>query len=271
LEIVHNCWGGNDSTGLAHCLCVGCIQPDSEEACFAEAMPIFVEFMQESQIQTHINQFQFSNISLAHITSNHLKAVMFSMKGQFKQAYEHQEKVQLQLQTNLREDGGAWLIPAFTITTNSTRLIAIKADCEIAQSDRNDDDELDEQKNELLERFAMKLQKVFAVCLQDKEPDLKISRKRGVLYIVNTLCNIYFRCHKMNLCENLTKRLEPPPPRPGGKKLQSQVPPAVFEQLPKRDRVTYRYYTGRMALMKDNYKVAERDLDYACAHCHRER
>jgi 3-methyladenine DNA glycosylase AlkC len=198
-----------------------------------------------------------------------LCAVLHAIADNFAVSYIYQEKVQMQLQ-ELFANHDAWLIPAIHTTTNTTRLIAIRADRQAAQYGQNrvDDDE-SANGDKTLQSAAMVLQKAFKLCLTDREKDITRSRKRGVLYIVNQLCSIYFRLNMTHLCENLTKQIEPPSTRPGAVPRTSLLPQSVFEQLPKRDQVTYKYYTGRIALMKDQYQKAERDLDYACAHCHR--
>eukprot|EP00559_Dactyliosolen_fragilissimus_P007332 CAMPEP_0184868722 /NCGR_PEP_ID=MMETSP0580-20130426/31523_1 /TAXON_ID=1118495 /ORGANISM="Dactyliosolen fragilissimus" /LENGTH=275 /DNA_ID=CAMNT_0027369793 /DNA_START=48 /DNA_END=872 /DNA_ORIENTATION=+ len=80
------------------------------------------------------------------------------------------------------------------------------------------------------------------------------SKKAGVLYIVNHLFSMYFRLNTLRLCKNLLRPVE-------SRKLH--------EQGSMGERVTYRYYTGRLSMFEDQYEAAEEYLDYALRHCHK--
>ncbi|KAB5553075.1 hypothetical protein DKX38_010386 [Salix brachista] len=41
-----------------------------------------------------------------------------------------------------------------------------------------------------------------------------------------------------------------------------------FEEFPKRDKVTYMYYTGRLEVFNENFPAADHKLSYALMHCH---
>ncbi|KAF2302693.1 hypothetical protein GH714_001184 [Hevea brasiliensis] len=40
-----------------------------------------------------------------------------------------------------------------------------------------------------------------------------------------------------------------------------------FEEFPKRDKVTYMYYTGRLEVFNENFPAADHKLSYALMHC----
>ena len=83
------------------------------------------------------------------------------------------------------------------------------------------------------------------------------SKKYGALYIVNELFKIYFQLNMIRLCRNLIKAVEGP-----------GFPP--FEQFCKRDKVTYQFYVGRIAMFEDDYEKAEGCLTYALHLCHKD-
>ncbi|KAE8666885.1 Detected protein of confused Function [Hibiscus syriacus] len=40
-----------------------------------------------------------------------------------------------------------------------------------------------------------------------------------------------------------------------------------FEEFPRRDKVTYMYYTGRLEVLNENFPAADHKLSYALTHC----
>lgn len=80
------------------------------------------------------------------------------------------------------------------------------------------------------------------------------SKKAGVLAIVNELFGIYFRLNILRLCKNLIKPVET-------RRLNEN---GTMGQM-----VTYRYYIGRLNMFEDQHELAEKNLDFAFAHCHR--
>jgi hypothetical protein len=81
------------------------------------------------------------------------------------------------------------------------------------------------------------------------------SKKAGVLAIVNELFAIYFRLNTLRLCKNLVRPVET-------RKLHEQ---GTMGQM-----VTYRYFTGRLALFEDQFALAEENLEFAFQNCHKD-
>ena len=82
-----------------------------------------------------------------------------------------------------------------------------------------------------------------------------MSKKLGALYVVNQLFKIYFSLNTIRLCRNLIRVVEGP----------AFPPMTTFDT---RDRVTYHFYVGRMAMFEDEYEKAERSLNVALTECH---
>ena len=84
-------------------------------------------------------------------------------------------------------------------------------------------------------------------CVQCKLPGIdkffctgNKSKKLATLEIIITLFKVYFRLNTLRLCKNLINAVN-----------SRQFLP--FESFPASQRVTYKYYTGRLAIFDENY------------------
>lgn len=59
---------------------------------------------------------------------------------------------------------------------------------------------------------------------------------------------------QQNLCKNILRAVK-----------AADMPP--IEQFPKSDRVTFRYYLGRLYFLEEDYVKAEHELDLAFKEC----
>jgi hypothetical protein len=146
---------------------------------------------------------------------------------------------------------GNLLVPALHAVCKSTHRAALAADREEKSLD-----------NKRLQNAVTLLQESFSRTYNDRkemrpgfEYDEEGSKKAGVLGIVNELFAIYFRLNTLRLCKNLVRPVE-------SRKLH--------EQAPMGQMVTYRYFTGRLALFEDQFALAEENLEYAFKNCHRD-
>jgi hypothetical protein len=77
--------------------------------------------------------------------------------------------------------------------------------------------------------------------------------KRGAtLPLVNALFKVYFRLNTLRMCKNLTRTVEAPNAMP-------------LEEFPIGTLVTYRFYTGRLAVFDEDYAKADGALWLFCA------
>jgi len=154
----------------------------------------------------------------------------------------------------------AWAIFTSCYTANHLRRIAIKADDQLAKSKPATVDSLDDVvstvENPKLEEAARAFNKIFALCVGDRNPDMSESRKWGVYCIANIQFKTYFKLKAIQLSKNVVRSIE----------AQSDLPP--FELYPKAHRVTYRYYTGVLAFLQEDYAKAEKSLVEAWDVCH---
>ncbi|KAH7390864.1 hypothetical protein DE146DRAFT_634721 [Phaeosphaeria sp. MPI-PUGE-AT-0046c] len=157
----------------------------------------------------------------------------------------------------------AWAIFTLYFTANHLRKIAIKADDYLAKAKPatsansfSDDIVPQAARSEKLEEAARVFNRVFALCLGDRNPDLSESRKWGVYCIANLQFKTYFKLKAISLSKNVVKSIE----------AQSDLPP--FNLYPRAHRVTYRYYTGVLAFLQEDYAKAEQNLQEAWNSCY---
>lgn len=93
-----------------------------------------------------------------------------------------------------------WTVFTLYFTANHLRRFALKADAQIAKakpvafsSGFQDDIVSTNPRNEKLEEAARVFNRIFALCLGDRNPDLSSSRKWGVYCIANLQFKTYFK------------------------------------------------------------------------------
>ncbi|KAI4916559.1 hypothetical protein J4E85_010215 [Alternaria conjuncta] len=156
----------------------------------------------------------------------------------------------------------AWAIFTLYFTANHLRKIAIKADEQLAKSKPaalntgySDDIVSTAPQNQKLEEAARVFNRIFALCLGDRNPDMSQSRKWGVYCIANLQFKTYFKLKAISLSKNVVRSIE----------AQSDLP--TFELYPRAHRVTYKYYLGVLAFLQEDYAKAESSLQQAWESC----
>mmetsp|Transcript_29214 Transcript_29214/g.80259 ORF Transcript_29214/g.80259 Transcript_29214/m.80259 type:complete len:413 (-) Transcript_29214:3102-4340(-) len=173
--------------------------------------------------------------------------------GLAERAYESQSQLHAAFNQVFGSSTGNWLVPSLHAVCQSTHRLAQAADRELAGGTVTTD-------QAKLQSAVTLLQESFSRTYNDRKeyhPDAPLgsegSKKAGVLAIVNELFSIYFSLNTLRLCKNLVRPME-------AKKLHDK---GTMGEL-----VTYKYYTGRLALFEDQYGDAERNLEYAFENCH---
>ncbi|KAF1946812.1 hypothetical protein EJ02DRAFT_450172 [Clathrospora elynae] len=156
----------------------------------------------------------------------------------------------------------AWAIFTLYFTANHLRKIAIKTDEQLAKSKPavlntgySDDIASTTPQNQKLEEAARVFNRIFALCLGDRNQDMSESRKWGVYCIANLQFKTYFKLKAISLSKNVVRSIEAQPDLPS------------FELYPRAHRVTYRYYTGVLAFLQEDYAKAEQSLQGAWESC----
>uniref|UniRef100_A0A6U3NR12 PCI domain-containing protein n=1 Tax=Ditylum brightwellii TaxID=49249 RepID=A0A6U3NR12_9STRA len=198
---------------------------------------------------------KIDNVEWGGVLGNLIEACECALEGNVIKCYEAHSSLHSSLNSVFASTPGNWLLPALHTTCRNTHTIAIAADVQhYRTTGRND--------HSKLQNAVTLLQESFSKTLNDRKEykpgaplDENGSKKAGVLYIVNRLFAMYFRLNTLRLCKNLLRPIE------------SRSLHEVSEN--KGDKVTYRYYVGRLAMFEDQYDVAEEHLDYALKHCYR--
>lgn len=142
-----------------------------------------------------------------------------------------------------REDMGSWLVDPMHSVVHSLYVLADMADRELQRENKKECKLVD---------CGDQLRKCFSVSLQ--APNNK-EKKQAALDIVNVSIKIYFKLNTLRLCKNLIRTVD-----------SKQFPP--FEGFPVSQKVTYKFYLGRLAVFDEHYEEAEEALTYALRYCH---
>ncbi|KAF1966628.1 hypothetical protein BU23DRAFT_560044 [Bimuria novae-zelandiae CBS 107.79] len=158
-----------------------------------------------------------------------------------------------------------WAVFTLSYVANDLRKFAIQADAQLAKAKPatfstglSDDIADTTPKNQKLEEAARVFSRIFALCMNDRNPNMYESRKWAVYCIANLQFKTYFKLKTITLCKNLIKSIG----------AQADMP--AWELYPKAHRVTYMYYCGVIAFLQEDYQRAEVSLVNAWSFCHRE-
>ncbi|EFQ94777.1 hypothetical protein CFE70_010297 [Pyrenophora teres f. teres 0-1] len=156
----------------------------------------------------------------------------------------------------------SWAIFVLYSTANHLRKIAIKADEHLAKSKSatlntsfSDDIVTTVPQNQKLEEAARVFNRIFALCLGDRNPHPVETRKWGVYCIANLQFKTYFKLKAISLSKNVVRSIE----------AQSDLPP--FKEYPRAHQVTYKYYLGVLSFLQEDYVKAETSLQEAWRSC----
>ncbi|GKV14020.1 hypothetical protein SLE2022_268690 [Rubroshorea leprosula] len=159
--------------------------------------------------------------------------------GNLVDAYHAFEKSSNAFVQEFRNWESAWALEALHVIAYEIRVLAEKADRELASSGKSP---------EKLKGAGSFLMKVFGV-LAGKGP-----KRVGALYVTCQLFKIYFKLGTVHLCRSVIRSIE-----------TARI--FDFEEFPRRDKVTYMYYTGRLEVFNENFTAADDKLSYALTHC----
>ncbi|RMX36947.1 hypothetical protein pdam_00000969 [Pocillopora damicornis] len=121
---------------------------------------------------------------------------------------------------------GQWALPLMNVVTLDLRLFAMQADKQQVRKGLG-------KPGEMLEKAAEVMMGCFRVCASDSRSSLEVSKKWGMLALVNHLFKIYFKINKLHLCKPLIRAIDSAP---------------IKDQFKLAHLVTYRYFVGRKAI-----------------------
>ncbi|CAN6541143.1 unnamed protein product [Malus baccata var. baccata] len=223
-----------DGASLKHLLCLSSNSPALLS--LADALNIFQDF--NRLIKQSDNDSQFGEI-LVHL----FRAFQSYRIGNFIDSYQAYEKSANAFIQEFRNWDTAWALPALYVIAYEIRVLAERADKELASNGKSP---------EKLKGAGSFLMKVFGV-LAGKGP-----KRVGALYVTCQLFKVYFKLGTVHLCRSVIRSIE-----------TARI--FDFEEFPKRDKVTYMYYTGRLEVFNENFPAADQKLSYALEHCNPQR
>ncbi|KAH6669511.1 hypothetical protein B0J14DRAFT_121361 [Halenospora varia] len=185
-------------------------------------------------------------------------------KASWTKAYEAWKELVNQLLRGYNTCGfEAWTVPCLYVAGKYIRIFAIKADEGMttntnATTNFQEDLDPEAEKNEKLEDAARVLNRIFQSCLADRAP-LEESRKWGIYNIINLLFKTYFKLNSISLTKNVLRAIQA---------YRGDMPP--LEAFPKSHQVTFKYYTGVIQFLEENYVEAEKNLTEAWQLCHKD-
>ncbi|KAE8658178.1 hypothetical protein F3Y22_tig00116974pilonHSYRG00099 [Hibiscus syriacus] len=159
--------------------------------------------------------------------------------GNLVDAYHAFEKFANAFIQEFRNWESAWALEALYVIAYEIWVLVERADRELAFNGKSP---------EKLKGAGSFLMKVFGV-LAGKGP-----KRVGALYVTCQLFKIYFKLGTVHLCRSVIRSIE-----------TARI--FYFEEFPRRDKVTYMYYTGRLEVFNENFPAADHKLSYALTHC----
>mmetsp|Transcript_23238 Transcript_23238/g.77126 ORF Transcript_23238/g.77126 Transcript_23238/m.77126 type:complete len:417 (+) Transcript_23238:33-1283(+) len=173
--------------------------------------------------------------------------------GEHEAAYSHCERAAACFQAAFEKESD-WPVPALHSLCLNLRRAAAAADAALVAKG---------ERAARQQEAARTMQKFFQVCVTDRAP-LPVSKKWGALVVINALFHVYFAINNLRLCQNLIRAVEGPafPKALDGQTVEGR-------HFAKAEVVTYKYFTGRLALLNSDFGAAERQLSWAFERCPR--
>lgn len=184
---------------------------------------------------------------LDEIFAGHIKAMWAIYNSNKVEAWKAQTMVVqgvVKFMTEYKEEN--WMLPLMYTTCLDLRLFAMAADQEMTKKG-------DTKPGETLEKAAETLMACFRVCATDTRSSEELTKRWGLLNLVNQLFKLYFKINKLNLMKPMIRAID---------SLQFR------DRYPLSQLITYRYYTGRKAMFDSDFKGADEAMTFAFQRCH---
>jgi hypothetical protein len=106
--------------------------------------------------------------------------------------------------------------------------------------------------DEYAEKTAESLMICFRNLCTDTRSDTQVTKRWGMMHIVNQLFKIYFKINKINLCNPLKRVIENS---------------GLKDMFPESHQIVYKFYVGRQAMFENDYNTAASYLEFAFQNC----
>lgn len=164
-----------------------------------------------------------------------------------------------------RDDPDAWMVEPLIGLGRALRRAAVEADkastassaspsssAAAAPSSANNASSSASSSSKAMETCGTHLQKCFAAAQQAAGGNK--AKKLASLDLVVSLFRVYFALNTLRLCKNLIAAV-------GSRQF------APFDSFPASQRVTYKYFCGRLAIFDEAYVEADEHLSYCLSRC----
>jgi len=183
---------------------------------------------------------------LDELVAAHVRGCWAWAESDFNEAFRCQELVVSSFSKMLgSQKDENWLLPTMYAVCLDLRLLALKADEQKRRGGKG-------KPGETLEKASEGIMSCFRVCAADARASEDVTKRWGMLNLVNQLFKIYFKLNKLHLTKPLIRAVDSSPLR---------------DRFSKSQLVTYRYYVGRKHMFDNNFKEAEEYLQYAFEKC----
>ncbi|KAI9495023.1 hypothetical protein BDB00DRAFT_815534 [Zychaea mexicana] len=186
------------------------------------------------------------------IIALHLRAALLHSKNQHALAF-HTQKELVQMFQRAMANFTQWCLPVLYVVNNDLRALAREADRHAKVLMTDDEEAGESTQRKKLEEAANVMSKSFTLCITDRNA-LQVSKKVGTYRMVGLMFRTYFQLKQQNLCKNILRAVR-----------AADLP--EIDYFPKCDRVTFRYYLGRLYFLQEEYSKAENELDLAFREC----
>lgn len=139
------------------------------------------------------------------------------------------------------------------LINSSTELISVyQVMLNSAKAEAAEDDENGNGNTSPLERLATTVNASFKLSLNDKNMDLRYSKRNDIYFFLGNLIKIYYKLGKLELAKSVEKAL---------KGTRNELPPLDDpEPVKKKYAVTYLYYSALLSLDDSNFVDTEEKL-----------
>lgn len=146
-----------------------------------------------------------------------------------------------------------WQLPVLFTISVDLRLLANSCDARKKQFDSlADNAEGGRVEYEYAEKTAECLMVCFRNLCTDTRSESAVSKRWGMMHIVNQLFKIYFKINKINLCNPLKRVIENS---------------GLKDQFPRSHQIVYKFYVGRQAMFENDYETAAKYFEFAFENC----
>jgi hypothetical protein len=153
-----------------------------------------------------------------------------------------------------------WQLPILFSTSVDLRLLAYACDSKKlspndsikSKSQQTNSDNIEPKPDEYAEKAAECLMQCFRNLCTDTRTEAQVSKRWGMMHLVNQLFKIYFKINKINLCNPLKRVVENS---------------GLKDSFPQSHQITYKFYVGRQAMFDNDFNTAATYFEYAFKNC----